>query len=173
MCKKRIVYATAKSVYEIEMEFYLKNGIKYVLLDLDNTLDSYKLYHPTEKAFDLIKRFKESGITSYIISNNRGKRVSSYANDLGIEYLNSAFKPFAKRINKFLAAKNINKDEVMMIGDQMFTDVGAGNRAKIKVILTDKIVKEDQWTTRFNRIFDHFERKRASKHNELKDWRTL
>lgn len=173
MCRKRIAYAHAKSVYEIDIEFYKKNNVKFLFLDLDNTLDSYKLYHPTEKAFELKKKLLDAGITPYIISNNKGKRVSSYANDLGVEYLNSAFKPFAKRINKFLEEKHIDKNEVMMVGDQMFTDVGAGNRAKIKVILTDKIVKEDQWTTKFNRIFDHFARKHALKKGELKDWRTL
>lgn len=172
MCKRK-VYATAKSIYDIDISFYKKHNIKFLLIDLDNTLDSYKLYHPTQKAYDLMKNLREADIYPVIVSNNKGKRVSSYANDLGVEFINSAMKPFAKRINKFVESKGWNKDEMFLIGDQMVTDVGAGNRAHIKVILTDKIVKEDQWTTRFNRIFGRQIRKHQAKKGMLVDWRDL
>lgn len=172
MCKRK-VYAVAKSIYEIDMEFFLRNNVKTLLIDLDNTLDSYKLYHPTQKAFDLVKKIQEAGITPIIVSNNKGKRVSSYANDLKLPYINSAMKPFAIKINKFIRNHNLNKDEVMLVGDQMITDVGAANRAKIRVVLTDKIVKEDQWTTRFNRIFGRQIRKHQAKQGKLIDWRNL
>lgn len=172
MCKRK-VYCVASSIYEIDIDFFKWANVKVLLVDLDNTLDSYKLYHPTEKAVELIKKIREAGIYPVIISNNRGKRVSSYANDLGVEYLNSSLKPFATRINKFIKAHGWNKDEMILVGDQMITDVGAGNRAKIRVILTDKIVKEDQWTTRFNRIFGRQIRKHQSKKGLLVNWRNL
>lgn len=172
MCRRK-VYAAAKSVYEITTDFYIKSGVKVLLIDLDNTLDSYKLYHPTEKAYELIKKIRDAGITPIIVSNNKGKRVSSYANDLGVKYINSAMKPFASRINKFVKAHGYNKDEMMLIGDQMVTDVGAGNHAHIRVVLTEKLVPEDQWTTRINRILGNRIRKHQAKKGKLIDWRTL
>lgn len=172
MCKRR-VYATAKSIYDIDINFFKKQNVKVLLIDLDNTLDSYKLYHPTQKAIDLIQKIREADIYPVIVSNNRGKRVSSYANDLGVEFISSAMKPFAHRINKFVKEHNFSKDEMFLIGDQMVTDVGAGNHAHIRVILTDKIVKEDQWTTRFNRIFGRQIRKHQAKKGMLVDWRNL
>ena len=60
----------------------------------------------------------------------------------------------------------------MMVGDQMLTDAGAANKANIRMLLTDKIVKEDQWTTHFNRLFDRPMRRHAAKKGQLKDWRT-
>lgn len=172
MCKRR-VFAVAKSIYDIDVEFFVHQNVKTLLIDLDNTLDSYKLFHPTERAFVLIKKIQDAGIKPIIVSNNKGKRVSSYANDLHVPYINSAMKPFAGKINKFIAANNLNKDEVMLVGDQMITDVGAGNRAKIRVVLTDKIVKEDQWTTHVNRIFGRRIRKHQAKKGMLIDWRNL
>ena len=172
MCKRK-VYCVASSIYEIDIDFFKWAGAKVLLRDLDNTLDSYKLYHPTEKAKKLIDEIRKAGIYPVIISNNRGKRVSSYANDLGVEYLNSSLKPFACKINKFVKSHNWNKYEIIMVGDQMVTDVGAGNRAGIRVILTDKIVKEDQWTTRFNRIFGRQIRKYQSRKGLLINWRDL
>ena len=173
MCLRRKVFAHAKSIFEIDIEFFKKYNVKTLLMDLDNTLDSYRLYTPTDRAREFIQKLIDNGITPYIISNNRGKRVSSYANALGIEYLHSSAKPFGFRIKKLIKQKNWNVDELMMVGDQMLTDCGMANSANIRMILTDKIVKEDQWTTHFNRLFDRPMRKHYAKKGEIIDWREL
>ena len=46
------------------------------------------------------------------------------------------------------------KEEVILVGDQLLTDVFCGHNAGIKVILTDPICDNDQWTTKFNRLID-------------------
>jgi HAD superfamily phosphatase (TIGR01668 family) len=173
MKNKYVPYAVAKSIYEIDVNFYKEKNVKILLMDLDNTLDSYKLYHPTERAVELIKKIQDAGILPVIVSNNRGKRVRTYANDLHLEYINSAAKPFGFKIKKFIKAKGWNTDEMMFVGDQMITDVAAAKRAGLRVILTDKIVKEDQWTTHINRIFGRRIRKYHAKRGNLIDWRKL
>lgn len=172
MKNKYIPFATATSIYDIDIKFFIDNGVKVLLMDLDNTLDSYRLYHPTPRAIELIQKIRDANILPVIISNNRGKRVRTYANDLNVEYINSAAKPFAFKINKFIEKHGWDKKDLMLVGDQMITDVAAGNRAGLRVILTDKIVKEDQWTTRFNRIFGRRIRKHHMKKGYLVDWRT-
>ena len=172
MKNKYVPFAVAASIYEIDIDFYKHFGVKILLMDLDNTLDSYKLYHPTAKAVALIQRLRYADIYPVIVSNNRGKRVRTYANDLNVEYIHSAAKPFAHRLNKFIKEHGWDKNDIMFVGDQMITDVAAGNRAGLRVILTDKIVKEDQWTTRFNRIFGRRIRKHHKKKGLLIDWRT-
>lgn len=173
MKNKYVPFAVAKSIYEIEVDFYKLQGVKILLMDLDNTLDSYKLYHPTDKAKELIKKIQEAGILPIIVSNNRGKRVRTYANDLNLEYINSAAKPFGRRINNFIQKHGWNKDDIMFIGDQMITDVAAAKRVGLRVILTDKIVKEDQWTTHINRIFGRRIRKYHAKRGNLINWREI
>jgi len=170
MCKRKL-FAHAKTIYEITPDFYISNNVKTIFVDLDNTLDSYKLYHPKDQARKYVKMLHENNINIIIISNNRGKRVSTYANDLGIPYMANSGKPFGNRINKFIRAQNLNKDEIIFIGDQMVTDIGAANRVGIKAILTDKIVNEDQWTTHFNRILGRILRKKAIKKGQMIDWR--
>lgn len=171
MFKHFIPFAHAKSIYEIDIQFFKSNNVKTLLVDLDNTLDSYKLYHPKEEAKELISNLLNSGIRVVIISNNKGKRVGSYANDLHLQFINSAMKPFPKKINKFIKEENLNRDEVMFVGDQMMTDVIAANKAKIRIVLTDKIVKEDQWTTHINRIFGRPIRRYHQRKGNLVDWR--
>jgi len=171
MFKKFIPFAHAKSIYEIDVDFYKRNGVTTLFMDLDNTLDSFKAREPKEETINLVKILKENGINPIIISNNNASRVSGYANLLGVEFLSSARKPFSMKIKKEIAKRGIDKNNVMLVGDQMMTDVLAANGAKIKVVLTEKIVKEDQWTTHINRIFDRPIRKYHRKHNNLIDWR--
>lgn len=173
MLKCRIPFAHASSIYDIDVSFYKKLGIKYVLSDLDNTLDSYKTKLPSNKAVELKKILQENEIELIIISNNTGKRVSTYSDALGIRYLSSVGKPFATKLLKKLAENKIDIDKSIMIGDQVVTDITCANRANIKSVLTDKLVKEDQWTTRFNRLFDRPLRKALKRKHLLKDWREI
>ena len=173
MILRRKIFAHAKSVFEIDIGFFKKYNVKTLLMDLDNTLDSYRLYTPTERARIFIQSLIDNGITPFIISNNRGKRVRSYAEALGIEYLSSSGKPFAFRIKKLIKERGWDVNELMMVGDQMLTDAGMANKANIRMILTDKIVKEDQWTTHFNRLFDRPMRRHYMKKGEIVEWRDL
>lgn len=173
MFKKFVPFAHAKSIYEVDPEFFIKQGVTTLFIDLDNTLDSYKAYHPKEKSFRLVESLLQKGITPVVISNNKGKRVSSFANDLKIEYVSSARKPFSKKIRSVITKKNLKNDEVMLVGDQIMTDVLAGKGAKIRVLLTEKLVKEDQWTTHINRCIDRPIRHYLRKKGALKDWRAL
>ncbi len=171
MFKNFIPFAHSQSIYEIEPDFYKRNGVKVLFMDLDNTLDSYRAKVPQERTKELVKSLKDAGITPVIISNNKAKRVCGYADLLGIEFLSSARKPFSFKIKRELQKRGVTNNEVMLVGDQMMTDVLAGKGAHIKVVLTEKIVKEDQWTTHINRIFDRPIRKYHRKRNNLIDWR--
>ena len=173
MSKIYIPYAHAESVFAIDVSFFKKENVKTILIDLDNTLDSYKTKTPSKRVFDLKERLLKEGIKMIIVSNNTGKRVTTYASALGIDFISSIGKPFARKLIKKMKERNIDLSTSMMIGDQTVTDIACGNRAKIRTILTDKIVKEDQPTTHFNRLFDRPIRKRLAKKNLLRDWRSL
>lgn len=168
---KIVPFVHAQSLYEIDPEFFKSNGVSELFVDLDNTLDSYKLRKPSQNAIDLKNKFKEAGINLTIISNNRFERVKEYADALGVKFMWSSGKPFPWKINKYIKANGLKKENIMVVGDQLMTDVLAGNRAKIRTVLTEKIVKEDQPTTRFNRIFDRPIRSFLRKRNLLVDWR--
>ena len=171
MLRRYIPYVVAKNIYEIDPIFFVKENIKYLFLDLDNTLDSYKTKTPTEKAFKFKESIEKIGIKIYIVSNNTGNRVSLYASTLGVDYLSSIGKPFAHKINKFLKENNISSKDVIMIGDQLITDIAMSNRAKIKSIYVEKLVEEDQITTRINRIFERPIKRRLAKKGLFIDWK--
>ena len=172
MFKRFIPFAHAQSIYEVPSDFYSQNGIKLLLIDLDNTLDSYRCRIPTERAVEKIKSIRDTGVEPIIVSNNREKRVKGYADKANVGFIYSARKPFSKRIRKFIQEKGVKAEETMLVGDQLMTDVLAARGAHIRVLLTEKVVKEDQFTTHFNRLLDRPIRKHLRKKGRLPDWRT-
>lgn len=173
MCKKLIPHYYAASIYEVPLDFYKKNGLKNLLLDLDNTLDSYRASFPNQRVQNLISGLKTQGYQIVIVSNNKGPRVKKYAEALDVAYLHSARKPFAFKFKKLMAKENFIPVETILIGDQLLTDVLASKRAHIKVLLTEKLVDEDQWTTRINRVIDRPLRRKLKRQNRLRSWRNF
>ena len=167
--KKFIPTWHAENIYQIEIDFYLKNNIKFVFSDLDNTLDAYDVLSPSDNAKQLVNKMHGNGIELIIISNNHSDRVKNYSNDLGVNCLHSAHKPFKKRLLKFLKINEINISDAIIIGDQTVTDIRCANNCKIKSILVDKLVERDQKTTKFNRFFDKRIRKSLKNKNLLNE----
>lgn len=160
----------ASSIYEVTPEFYTSLGVKNLLIDLDNTLDSYRLYVPSKRAIELVENLKKAGLNLYILSNNHGPRVESYATKIGLPFLHSARKPLAYKVKKVLSDQHFLASETMLVGDQLLTDVMCAKKAGIRVLLTEKIVPEDQWTTHFNRFFDRPIRRLLKKKGLLREW---
>lgn len=173
MLKIHIPYAHATSVFDIDVSFFKKEKVETLLVDLDNTLDSYRTLTPSKRVFELKQKLLDNGIKMMIVSNNTGKRVTTYATELGVPFISSIRKPFASKLLKKMKELNIDITTTMMVGDQTVTDIACGNRAKIKTVLTDKIVKEDQPTTHFNRLFDRPIRKALKRKNLLREWRNI
>lgn len=159
----------AKSVYNIDLDKLALLNADTLFLDLDNTLDSYKTKTPSVKAVELVRKLELAGYRIIIVSNNTGNRVKQYASALGVEYIPSIGKPFKKKILANIERLSLDKNKIIMIGDQTVTDIQAANRSGLTSILTDKIVKEDQPTTHFNRLFDRPIRRSLRRKNLLKE----
>jgi HAD superfamily phosphatase (TIGR01668 family) len=167
MKKKPIWFPTyrANSIFEIPVSFYAEHGIKVVLSDLDNTLDDYRVKTPSPRTQELVKILKEAGIDFYIASNNTSKRVSLYGKELGITVFSGLMKPFSGPLKKLIEKQGFKREEVVLIGDQVLTDVKAGNKAGIMTILTEPISEGDIIWTRFNRVFEKKKRKKILSEN--------
>ncbi|MFA5236204.1 MAG: YqeG family HAD IIIA-type phosphatase [Bacilli bacterium] len=161
----------SQSIYEVPIDFFARQGVKNLLIDLDNTLGSYRDRHPSREAAALVESFRCFGYNMVIISNNKGRRVRTYAEELDVLYLNSAHKPLKKRLLDFIKRQGFRLNETALIGDQLLTDCLVAHRLGIKVMLTEKLVAEDQWTTRINRMIDRPLRRRYKRKGLLKNWR--
>lgn len=148
------------SIYKLDLDVLKENGIKYIFTDLDNTLAPYNVYSPSKETIEFVENLKNEGFIVIVVSNNTGKRVSAYANELNVKYISGAKKPFTSVLKKFIQENNISLDEFVLIGDQMMTDIKCANRLGCKCILTWPLSNEEAFVTYFNRKLDNYYRKK-------------
>lgn len=158
MKKKERPYAFFPSIKEIPLSFYEEESIKVVFSDLDNTLAPYYEPLPSQEIKDLVASYKKAGLKFYIASNNRNKRVALFAKELGVTYLSGLMKPFGFRLKRAMKRLGVNPSEACIVGDQIATDVKAGNRAGIKTIYVNPLVEKDPIWTIANRYFERKKR---------------
>ena len=173
MLKVLIPFALAKNVYDIDLEFYKELKIDTIICDLDNTLEAFYTLHPSERAYELIKKLNQIGIRVIIISNNKRKRVEPYCEDLNCDFMYSTRKPLIYKGKKFIKKFDINPEKTLYIGDQLFTDIVFANRLRIRSVLCDNLVERDQFFTKFNKFFDKFFRKKMKKKKLVPTWEEL
>lgn len=102
----------------------LKNlGIKAVLTDLDNTLIAWNNPDGTEELLDWILEMRNAGIPVVVVSNNSSERVARAIDKFELTYVARALKPLAVGMNRAKKMLNLSDDEIVMIGDQIMTDI--------------------------------------------------
>ena len=171
--KKILPFAHAKCVYDINPDFFKKMNVKYIFLDLDNTLATHKTLVPSKETLSYIKKLKENDLIPIIISNNKESRVKTFADKCDVNYIYKTCKPYTFKLNKFLKVNNISKEYVIMIGDQLLTDIKCANRLGVKSVLTEKLWSGDQLITKFTRWLDTIKRNKLKKDNQLIDWEVI
>ena len=144
--KKIYPNAYFNNVLEIKISFLIKNKIKALILDVDNTLIDYD----KNLSEDIIKwscELQGQGIKMYILSNTNKK-----------EYF--AKKPLKKGFYKVQKELNLKPQNIGVVGDQIFTDIIGGNRCNMFTILVDPVDKKDFWYTAWKRpIEDRIKKK--------------
>ena len=154
MYRKFLPNEFVKSVFDISPERLLEKGIRGIITDLDNTLVEWDRPDATPKLVSWLKSMKDAGIQVTIVSNNNELRVKSFADPLGIPFIYRARKPMGKAFLKALHTMDVKREEVVVIGDQLLTDVVGGNRIKLHTILVLPVAKSDGFFTRFNRLVE-------------------
>lgn len=156
-----------KNIKEINYSKLKEQGIKCLLFDLDNTIVNY--YNPIvdKETINFFKDLKKDFII-YIFSNSPKKRVLKINKYLNLNVVSFALKPLSFNFKKVIKKHNLKNDEVVIIGDQLMTDIKGGNTAKIMTILVDPIEEKELTITKFNRILEKYQLNKLSKSNQLK-----
>ena len=141
-----------KNIYEIDYTRLKKNGVHVLVFDLDNTLALIDEVECPKRSSQLIEKLKKDFVI-YIISNNEWSRIKPYVEQLGIKGIAKARKPFTKGLKRIIK-DGYHKCEMVMIGDQLVTDILSGNLFSIQTIWTDPLGEKDLKITRFNRFLE-------------------
>jgi HAD superfamily phosphatase (TIGR01668 family) len=132
-------------------EFLQSIGIKGIILDVDNTLEPYEHAKPGEHVIRWLEELKSSGISAAIVSNNNSKRIDMFNEELDLFAISKAGKPFPANVRRAIEALGCSPNEVILMGDQVFTDVWAAHNAGIRAILVPPINDKRDLLTKFKR----------------------
>lgn len=161
--------------FDIDFDMLYQKGYRVILTDLDNTLITYEELLPTDKIISKLDSIRKIGFEVFIISNNHPPRIDKFLD--GTDYLGigSAKKPLKTGIKRALKLSDNEYflDEVVIIGDQLMTDIYGANRFGAYSILVNPLKrKTEKWYTKFNRkielkMLEKIKKKYNKEYNEL------
>ena len=144
-----------KEYSSISIEFLKKQSIKTIFADIDNTLVDWDELDTNDTLQTWVQQLKENQIEIILVSNNRKNRIERVAEQLGVPYVFPGLKPLHKGFKEALSQTTATKDEIVMIGDQLLTDILGAGTFGIKTILVKPLKLSDAKKTRINRFFEN------------------
>jgi len=143
---------SAESVLDIDYARLWHMGIRGLIFDIDNTLVTFDVPEPTAQVITLLEGLIHQGFGVCLLSNNSEARVKGFCKNLDYPHIWKARKPGKAGIMRALEHLKLDRNQVAIIGDQVFTDCLGGNRLGIHTILTTPIAKRDEWTVKLKRL---------------------
>lgn len=151
MIKKLYPTTYIKSIYDMDIKQLKQEGIKGIIFDIDNTLVPYDEIEPNEKIIAFFELLATNGFKITLVSNNTEDRVMRFNKKLSVFALHESRKPLTRNFIKALKLMECEKNEAIIVGDQIFTDVYGGNKAGIRTILVEPVSDKDEWKTKVKR----------------------
>ncbi len=140
-----------RSVLAIDEDFLRKHKVRALVLDMDNTLSMHGDPAAESGVPEWLDKMRSLGIKMRVVSNNTKRRVAPLAAKLGLPFTANGAKPLTFGINRAVRAMGVPKRYTLVVGDQIFTDVMAGNLAGIRTVLVEPFHLEKTWTFRLKR----------------------
>jgi HAD superfamily phosphatase (TIGR01668 family) len=156
-----------EAVYQLTPEMLKKHGFKAVLVDLDNTLIAWNNPDGTDELRQWLQDMKDNSIPVVVVSNNKYPRIKKAVDKFGVDFVSRAIKPFTRGFR--IAEKRLGLDgkEMVMVGDQLMTDIRGANRAGIPSVLVKPLVESDALITKFNRAREKRMMKKLKEHYDM------
>ncbi|MEH7353234.1 YqeG family HAD IIIA-type phosphatase [Neobacillus drentensis] len=154
MLKQFLPDEHVKSILDISPEELKSRGVKGIITDLDNTLVEWDRPLATPQLIKWFDEIKKHNILVTIVSNNNEERVKAFSDPLNIPFIFRARKPMGPAFYKAISQMGIKKEEAVVIGDQLLTDVLGGNRSGFHTILVVPVAQTDGFWTKFNRFVE-------------------
>ncbi len=136
---------------DITPNFLKSIGIEAVGIDLDNTTVFDMTFNPLPGVKEWLKSLKDAGLKLVIISNTNNLRARIISREFSIKCFALARKPSPKKILAGLNYTGVSPDKFAFIGDQLFYDIAAANRAGVVSIKVDPTAPEILFASKFRR----------------------
>ncbi len=144
-----------QSVMDLDLGALKKEGVKGLIVDLDNTIVPRYENEPSEGLRRWLSNVQSAGLAIVIVSNNWTNRVRDIAADLGVALVRGAGKPFPSAFRNGMRILGTTPSETAVIGDQLFTDVLGANRLGLHTVLVVPLSEREMLHTRLLRRLEY------------------
>ena len=134
-------YEYVDSVFSIDYQKLVQKGYKGIIFDIDMTLVPHGA-DSTKEIDALFKTIHELGLKTLLLTNNSEERVRLFTKNIDTLYLCDANKPEPEGFLKAVEMMEIQKEETVYIGDQIFIDIYGANKCGIANILVHYVTAE-------------------------------
>ncbi len=139
----------------VDADALVREGVRLVLLDRDNTCVPRDASVAPAEVTAWLDRARDAGLALCLVSNNfHTSHVSRTARELGVGFVDHAMKPLPVALRRAMRRAGVGPEATVMIGDQVFTDVAAGNLAGVRTVLVRPQSRTDLWYTHVFRVFE-------------------
>ena len=142
------------NIYSITPFLLAAGGYRGVIFDLDNTVAPYERLRPDEATMNYFAALAKAGIQTALVSNNRRERIELFNEKLGVFTVADAQKPSPHGIRRCIEAFGLPSENVLFVGDQIFTDCLAAHRAGIDCYLVKPIKSKETIFFRLKRALE-------------------
>lgn len=132
-------------VTDISPQFLSEHGISLLLMDYDNTLLPYTNDAPTQALLRWLDSMKRAGIRLCIVTNSRKPRVPAFCRAHNIPCVTRAKKPRTAGVREAMRRFGCTAAQTVLVGDQIYTDVLAGNLSGVTSIHVRSIHNHTVW----------------------------
>lgn len=154
------------AISDISLDELRAAGITCVLFDRDNTVIPRDKGTAPAEVVAWLRAARAAGIKLCMVSNNfHTTQIEASAQELGCPVVHHAMKPAPFAVQAAMKKVGATPSETVLVGDQVFTDVAAGNLAGIRTVLVDPQSTKDLWYTHIFRVFEALIGARKTKEN--------
>ncbi len=143
---------SVKSIDDIDYEELLKNGKSVFLFDFDNTISVWKSRTIPENVKKIFQYLKSNNAQIFIITNGKQREMNE---NIGVPIIWRSLKPLTFKVKRNIGRHIKDRDKVVVIGDQIFTDILFGKFLKVYTIKVEPIDTDREFiSTRFLRMIE-------------------
>ena len=141
------------STYRIDFERFYEEGFRGIIFDIDNTLVPHGA-PADERAVALFARLKKIGFECCLVSNNKKQRVEMFNKDVNVHIVWLAHKPMSGGYKRAMELMGTNRQNTLVVGDQIFTDLWGGSFMGLKTVMVLPINPKEEIQIVLKRILE-------------------
>lgn len=139
----------------VSLAWLRERGIRGVLIDIDNTITRWERRAVPESELAWLHGLRDAGIGIRFLSNGMPHKLAHVTQQTGIDHVHGRpMKPLPHAFRRGISELGLPAEQVLMIGDSVFTDIVGANRVGLWTCLVEPLSPVDFLGSKFWRILE-------------------